>query len=220
VISASTSPVADIRSGRFAFRGGPTGGRPPPPFFLQMFILKGFKSNVLEVSFQRACRHVSGSADSKGVRERRRFPSGVLRSYETRFPPPHHQVSRHKSSRVHGSKTLGPPEADSWLTPYTLMPKAIRLLPISEAAAAMGCSYRTVMRGIKAGRIARTRRSRRAFVSEREVAKYAKPAYRPSRHQPDIKSQVKTARWYQSQGGSDQKVKRPPIVGAALLLEI
>jgi hypothetical protein len=34
-------------------------------------------------------------------------------------------------------------EADSWLTPYTLMPKAIRLLPISEAAAAMGWAAHT-----------------------------------------------------------------------------
>jgi hypothetical protein len=79
----------------------------------------------------------------------------------------------------------------------TLIPEAIKLLSISEAAA-IGCSYRTVLRGIEAGKIAATRRSSRVFVSEHEVAKYAKPAYRPSRHQPD-KSRVKTARWHQSQ---------------------
>jgi len=54
------------------------------------------------------------------------------------------------------------------------MPEAIanaRLLTTSEAAAAIGCSYRTVQRGIKAGSIAVVRVSRRVFVPEREVAK-------------------------------------------------
>jgi len=194
---------------------GPPSG-PPSPFFLQVLILKSFKSRVgsvhsrefagmfLEVRIPKEL--VSGDAllvEFYGATKR------VFRLRIIRFLA----INLLESTVVKHSGRL---KQTPGLRPTPSCQKQIRLLPISEAAAAMGCSYRTVMRGIKAGRIAATRRSRRAFVSEREVAKYAKPAYRPSRQT----SQVKTARWYQSQGGSDQKVKRPPIVGAALLLEI